>query len=114
MSALGGNVLYLVTGGLPLTETAYASSVSLENPGNQAVVSNVQYAIDPARPDRLLSVGFSARLVNGSAPTWVKVQLQSEGGEWFSCFQTWGESNWSCPLRGMGVHGADRIQVWAE
>ena len=114
VGTLGGNLLNLVTGGFRLTETAHASSTSLETPGTQAVVSNVHYSIDPARPDRLLSVEFSARLIDGSAPTGVKVQLQSEDGEWFSCLQTGGEFDWNCPLRGVGVRAADQIQVWAE
>lgn len=110
LGALGGNLLSLALGQVPLVGTASASRETAA--WLELEVSDVEYEFSPSGAGQLKGVTFRIDAPSGPVST-VAVEMVSGSNRWFPCRETAGGSVWTCPLPGLALRDIDQLRVVA-
>jgi len=111
-AAITGNLLFTLTGGFAPVGLASASAPAQGDA--PAIVSDMTFTLKPSDPSRMVGVSFAATLADGSTPSRVVVEVETDTLSRAACSPSADGSVWTCRLPGLSNRQAERIQVLAQ
>ena len=106
LGILGGQLVISLNGGLPNGVKAEAASSTPES--TPAVISSIQYELNPLDPAELKSIQLSVSLPDGSAPQALRIALSPDSRSTFPCQHNY-RRLWTCPTPGISVAELENI-----
>lgn len=111
VGVIGGNLLLMATGGVPLVKTAEAASDTYTIAAAQ--VSNLNFDLNPSNPAMVSQVQFRVNVPDGSTPMSVTVGFSNSEQMAFKCHTQDDGSLWTCAVQNVKVNDLSQVSVLA-
>lgn len=105
----GGSLVKFLTGDPAVVNTGYASSVSNVREGLR--VLDVEYNLDPGNPVYLRSMEIQTETPAHAAVSRLMVNLTGNDTGWSACYSGPSDTSWHCPVSGVALRDAVKLEV---